>query len=444
MNHPTELGLVSLNMHSPSTAILDITELRGRVFPNPGPRKIARYDSPVQDAPAHSPLDKMFFDLPLELLVEIATYLRPLDIVRLARVNKVVRGLLMRRSAACIWRASLRTANALPPTPTEIPEPLLVALLFLPECTICGRYTDDNVDFFLRAKLCSECWGIDLIPVTDTGFAKLLYVATSKGTSLGSVNVCLREDYKRIKSKHEALQATRDAKALQGWTKQQIKLVEKRAKSARLLSKWFKSWTKNRPVNERLSRRERRQRISARVADVEARLSGMGYQRSEVKLLKTLGSKKWHDWVANPGPLDEQGKLYSVYSSSILEPSNNFIISAADDAILPSFPHNTDIPLICAEVRATMEAQTPGETFEFEIQAKDADIEHAAQAWRDVLELTLLNLLPTDTRPAEVGTSDYKLILVATRRFHLLFKAKIYELQCQGIALLPEELPRSI
>ncbi|KAL5633564.1 hypothetical protein ACGC1H_003900 [Rhizoctonia solani] len=471
MNHPTELGLVSLNMHSPSTAILDITELRGRVFPNPGPRKIARYDSPVQDAPAHSPLDKMFFDLPLELLVEIATYLRPLDIVRLARVNKVVRGLLMRRSAACIWRASLRTANALPPTPTEIPEPLLVALLFLPECTICGRYTDDNVDFFLRAKLCSECWGIDLIPVTDTGFAKLLYVATSKGTSLGSVNVCLREDYKRIKSKHEALQATRDAKALQGWTKQQIKLVEKRAKSARLLSKWFKSWTKNRPVNERLSRRERRQRISARVADVEARLSGMGYQRSEVKLLKTLGSKKWHDWVANPGPLDEQAweillprllhhleegrkrlrcsvrqptldavllriqdRLKPISciqpksgienwailstpnsSSSILEPSNNFIISAADDAILPSFPHNTDIPLICAEVRATMEAQTPGETFEFEIQAKDADIEHAAQAWRDVLELTLLNLLPTDTRPAEVGTSDYKLILGTNR-----------------------------
>ncbi|KAL5633565.1 hypothetical protein ACGC1H_003900 [Rhizoctonia solani] len=197
----------------------------------------------------------------------------------------------------------------------------------------------------------------------------------------------------------------------------------------------------------------------------------MGYQRSEVKLLKTLGSKKWHDWVANPGPLDEQAweillprllhhleegrkrlrcsvrqptldavllriqdRLKPISciqpksgienwailstpnsSSSILEPSNNFIISAADDAILPSFPHNTDIPLICAEVRATMEAQTPGETFEFEIQAKDADIEHAAQAWRDVLELTLLNLLPTDTRPAEVGTSDYKLILGTNR-----------------------------
>ncbi|EUC54876.1 hypothetical protein RSOL_075960 [Rhizoctonia solani AG-3 Rhs1AP] len=471
MNDPTELGLVSLNMnHDSSTAIHDITELAGRTFSNLIPRKIARYESPVQDAPAHSPLDKMFFDLPLELLVEIATYLRPLDIVRLARVNKVVRGLLMRRSAACIWRTSLRTANALPPTPTELPEPLLVALLFLAECTICGRYTDDDVDFFLQAKLCSECQGTDLIPAGDTGFAKLLYVSTSKDKSLGLVSLCLRNDYKRIKSKHEALQATRDAKALQVWTKQQIKLVENRTKSARLLSKWFKTWTKNRPVNERLSRRERRQRTSARVADVEARLSGMGYQYSEVRLLRTLRAKNWREWVANSGPLDEQAweillphllhhleegrkrlrcsvrqpaldavlfriqdrlkpisciqpldtENWAMLSTSnsgsfIPEPSNNFTISADKDAILPSFPHNTDVLVICAEVRAVMEAQTPGETFEFEIQTKDAEIEHAAQAWRDVLELTLLNLLPTDTRPAEIGAPDYKLILGTDR-----------------------------
>ncbi|KAH7326835.1 hypothetical protein B0J17DRAFT_220782 [Rhizoctonia solani] len=84
---------------------------------------------------------------------------------------------------------------------------------------------------------------------------------------------------------------------------------------------------------------------------------------------------------------------------------------SGNDIALPSFPHNSDIPLICPEVQATMEAPTSNETFGLEIQTKDGDIEHAAQAWRDVLELTLLNLLSADTRPAEVGTSEYKLVI---------------------------------
>ncbi|CAE6415806.1 unnamed protein product [Rhizoctonia solani] len=473
MDHSTRLGLVSLN-HGPSTAIRGIkdeTRLEGRTSPNPSPRKITRYKSPVQDIHlAHSPLDKMF-DLPLELLVEIATYLRPLDIIRLARVNKISRGLFLRRSAACVWRAALRIANALPPVSTDLPDHLLAALLFLAECTICGKYTDENADFFLRVKLCAECRGTDLIPATGISFAKLLFVSPSKGTSLRSSNVCLREDYKKIKSKHEALQTTRDAQALKSWTKEQLKIVEDRSKSARLLSKWFKTWTKSRQVNQRLSRKERRQLTNARVTDIEVGMAKMGYQRSEVRHLRVLEPQKWREWVANSGPLDEQawelltphllhhlekhrkrlrcsarqptldGILLRIQNrlkpisciqpqldieswtllsapndgSPAPEPIDSCASSPDNDIFLPSFPHNTDILLICAGVQAAMEAQTPRETFELEIQTKDSDIEHAAQAWRDVLELALLNLLPTDTRPAEVETSEYKLVLGNSR-----------------------------
>ncbi|CAE7187521.1 unnamed protein product [Rhizoctonia solani] len=471
MNHPTRLDSPSLN-HDTHTTIGGMKDETGagEITPPFLSRKRARYESPVQYAlPAYSPLEKMLFDLPLELLVEIATYLRPLDIVRLARVNKICRGLIMRRSAACIWRAALRTANALPPTPISLAEPRLTALLFLAECSICGGYTGENVDFYLQVKLCVECRGTDIIPVTDPSVTKFIFASSSKGTLMASSKICLREDYKRIKSKYQALQAARDPKALGGWTKEQLKIVEDRSKSARLLSKWQKNWMKTRPAsqNQRLSRKERRQLTNARVASIEARMIEMGYQRSEVRHLKNLEPKKRREWIANSGPLDEQawelamphllhhlekqrkrircserqptlnGMLLRVQNrlepisciqlqlnpedrdslsasksdEIISEPIDNCPISPNSNTILPSFPHSADIPLICADVQVIMEAESPSEAFEFEIQTKESEIEHAAQAWRDVLELTLLDLLPTDTRPADTGTSEYKLVL---------------------------------
>ncbi|KAH7326836.1 hypothetical protein B0J17DRAFT_220773 [Rhizoctonia solani] len=159
MDHPTrDHGGSTTTRHTNDEA----GPLGERTLPNLPPRKIARYESPVQvDPPFYSPLDKIFLNLPLELLVEIATYLRPLDLIRLSRVGKTLHGLFMNRSASCIWRVALRTAGALPPIPTDLPEPLLAALLFLAECTICGKYTDESVNFVLQVKLCSECRSTD-------------------------------------------------------------------------------------------------------------------------------------------------------------------------------------------------------------------------------------------------------------------------------------------
>ncbi|CAE6451862.1 unnamed protein product [Rhizoctonia solani] len=472
-----QLIIVNRN-HDQSTTVDHIKDetglIGGRSSPGPSPRKMARHESPVQVAPAsHSPLDKIFLDLPLELLLEIAMYLRPLDLIRLSRVGKTIHGLLVSRSASWIWRVALRAVDALPPISTDLPEALLAALLFLAECTICGKYTDEDINFFLQVKLCSECRSTDLVPATGM-FAKLLFVSTSKhqgsafsGTSPKLSNVCLRGDYDKIKSKHDALQATRNSQALKSWIDEQVEAVDSRSKSARLLVKWFKTWSKRRRTDPGLSKRERRRLTCARVADVDARMTMMGYQRSELRHLRTLERKKWREWVANSEPLDDhawelilphllhhleeyrkrlrrserqpalnsissriQDRLKSISciqsqfdieewallstsprNSPIPESIDNYASLLENDITLPSFPHNNDIPLICPEVQAAMEAPIPNETFELEIQTKDGDIEHAAQAWRDVLELTLLNLLPADTRPAQVGTSEYKLII---------------------------------
>ncbi|CAE6528693.1 unnamed protein product [Rhizoctonia solani] len=472
--------------------------------PNLRPNKIARYEVLAElDPPSISPLVKVFTDLPLDILVEISTYLRPLDLIRISRVNKMLRGLLMRRSAKCIWRATLHAANALPPNSTNLPEPLITALLFLAECTICGEYTDEVIDFVLQAKLCLDCRKTRTISVTDNDCTKLISMSNPQGASLKSGNVCLREDYERIKSKRAALQATGDTRALKRWTKERIEAVKDRSKvefhspshafnltrsrvqNARLLAKWFKTWVGKKRVKQGLPRKERRKLTNALVADIETRMNQMGYMRSEMRQLKYSEHKKWRKWIVNLELLDDQGKLYSIRripahlpienaawelllphllhhlernrtslrrsqrqptlnsilsrirsrlkpisyirpqfdvkewvslsvpasSSSTSESADDYESSLDNNMILPSFPHNNDILFLCPEVQAIVEAQTPRETFELEIQTMDSPMEYASRAWRDVLELTLLNLLPEGTQPVETGTSGYKVIL---------------------------------
>ncbi|CAE6370489.1 unnamed protein product [Rhizoctonia solani] len=296
---------------------------------NLAPRKRIRCENSLQDAlPLYSPLYKMFRDLPLELLLEIALYLRPLDLIRLSRVDKTLRRLLMRRAAIGIWRTVLRNVDALPPSPAEISEPLLASLLFLAECTICGGYTDENVDFALRVKPCLECRKTNIIPAASTKISKFLFKANAKGSAflphLGILNpidcfltagaslklsgVCLRRDYETMESKHDALQATGDIQALRQWTRDRLEIVQDRCKNSTILSKWFKAWVKKRRAKQspQMSRRERRKLANARVEDVMCRMVKMGYQRSEVQSLKTSEARRWRTWMANYSNLPDE------------------------------------------------------------------------------------------------------------------------------------------
>ncbi|CAE6469253.1 unnamed protein product [Rhizoctonia solani] len=101
-------------------------------------RKIPRCEYPAQDdVPSNLPhLVKTLIDLPLDILIEIAARLQPLDMIQLSRVNNALRGLLMRRSAACMWRTSLCNVGALPPVSTDLTEAQLAVLLFSGECTV--------------------------------------------------------------------------------------------------------------------------------------------------------------------------------------------------------------------------------------------------------------------------------------------------------------------
>ncbi|KAJ3751980.1 hypothetical protein EV360DRAFT_13759, partial [Lentinula raphanica] len=73
-------------------------------------------------------------DLPLEIILEIYSYLMPFDILRLSRTSKDIRAFLMTRSNASVWRTARYNVPELPPLPSDLTEPQYANLAFDSYC----------------------------------------------------------------------------------------------------------------------------------------------------------------------------------------------------------------------------------------------------------------------------------------------------------------------
>ncbi|KAG0705076.1 hypothetical protein DFH29DRAFT_908698 [Suillus ampliporus] len=92
----------------------------------------------------------------LDVLFEIFGFLRPLDLLSLARTSKEFRNLLMRKSNAFIWRASRSLIPNLPDCPADLSEPQYACLAFDPHCHNCGEI-GYNIIWQFRVKYCGPC-----------------------------------------------------------------------------------------------------------------------------------------------------------------------------------------------------------------------------------------------------------------------------------------------
>jgi hypothetical protein len=63
--------------------------------------------------------------------------LPPLDLLRLTRTNKTLRGLLMSRNSRHVWIVTLGTVPYCPPIPEGMTEPAWVRLAFENACHVC-------------------------------------------------------------------------------------------------------------------------------------------------------------------------------------------------------------------------------------------------------------------------------------------------------------------
>jgi hypothetical protein len=90
---------------------------------------------------------------------QIFGFLKPLDLLSLARTSKAFRNLLMCKSNAFIWRASRALIPKLPHCPADLSEPQYARLAFDPHCHVSQfpsvRYRFHKVT--LRREIVQNC-----------------------------------------------------------------------------------------------------------------------------------------------------------------------------------------------------------------------------------------------------------------------------------------------
>lgn len=94
--------------------------------------------------------------MPVEMWLEILSFLSPQDVLQLARSSKDLRSIFMSRSSMPIWKAARRTVEC--PSPiTGFSEPAWANLMFMNTCHYCWKSVIRQIDFVFRTRICSKC-----------------------------------------------------------------------------------------------------------------------------------------------------------------------------------------------------------------------------------------------------------------------------------------------
>ncbi|KAG1750274.1 hypothetical protein EDB19DRAFT_2022527 [Suillus lakei] len=146
----------------------------------------------------------------MDILCQILSFLRPMDLLNLSRITKAFRSLLMQKSSAFIWREARRQIANFPNCPTDLSEPQYANLAFYPHCHGCGKGVR-SVIWPLRARYCSTClktWTITWSEIHASGppcknknnckwFA--IPAADVKMGTRKAVLLCLRSQFEALK-----------------------------------------------------------------------------------------------------------------------------------------------------------------------------------------------------------------------------------------------------
>ncbi|CAE6439936.1 unnamed protein product [Rhizoctonia solani] len=260
--------------------------------------------TPLQSSDrSHEP--QSFMNLPPEIIVEIATFVTPGDLIYLCRTNKPLRNMFFRKPAASIWRLSQSNVPGLPPCPIGMSEPAYAALLFTPFCSLCGTKTGLPPDPYIRVRLCVFCRdtrvrdvskyvGADkpepvFIPSTCSKFLRPRgrgYVDGSRGP------YCLREELEAGKAIREFMKGT------EGW--------EEKARDNLREATQLKTFIRTLSVSD-LSWKENM--IKAKRESVRHKLRVLGWEQEEMELSDDL-KRQWDRIVDVPTPLTERNWAY--------------------------------------------------------------------------------------------------------------------------------------
>ncbi|RDX40624.1 hypothetical protein OH76DRAFT_1412844 [Lentinus brumalis] len=122
--------------------------------------------------------------LPIDVFLQVASYLSPLELLRCTRTSRMLRRTLLFRKNRPLWRTVLHSIPQLPMCPNDMSEPSYAALVFDEHCFACGVEDAHCVDYALRVRLCEFCWntkvgeGVDVLNATPEAVSCMVTMLT--------------------------------------------------------------------------------------------------------------------------------------------------------------------------------------------------------------------------------------------------------------------------
>ncbi|CAE6399474.1 unnamed protein product [Rhizoctonia solani] len=437
------------------------SESGSELEPEPA-RKRTRHLDAKQDRPRKVAKTLGLKNMPVEVLIEIARYVVPVDLIMLSRVNKFFRELFMDKRSAGIWRSALQNLPELPPCPDDVSEPQYVAMIFTKRCSVglCGRYAPREMDPALLVRLCARCRDRELVETSRVTDATL--VLSSRGLVPGRshqrISWCLYDEARAVKVKLNELIAAGDQEALRKWEDERRKLVRKRQKAAVPLREWLKDREQEREWE--LTRLK-----AAREAEIRSRLIKLGWESADFKCHDDWRHKQWTSMVLNPKPLTEKiwddilphllGHLeinrkqrleQEKAMRRVLRQHNLYVWFDEIESQLPPFARawyvrdsgSTDRPMKpmdnrsasafvpymvlrqaspttsqmqrWTEYQAILDNDVSDEQFLVDFEKKKPLFQELFENWQRSLEDQLIRLLPDDTHPANFTSSTFDMV----------------------------------
>ncbi|KEP45345.1 hypothetical protein V565_285140 [Rhizoctonia solani 123E] len=242
-------------------------------------------------------------NMPIDIFVEIASHLMPIDILALSRSNKSFRNLLMNRSSLHIWHAVMKNVPGLPPCPAGLSEPSYLSLLFSKTCSMCGKAARVGPDKLLLVRLCASCRqaNMRLIMInSDAVRLKLKSVAIAPGNRRVGNGYVLRDDLAQIQTEHQRMTRSGGKSALESWEKERKQAIAQRKQASQVLSNILGSYQRD---EEQIAK----DASNVRRSEIERRLGELGWTKEDIPFYwRSTHYRAYTALVNQPKPLTER------------------------------------------------------------------------------------------------------------------------------------------
>ncbi|KAG8718246.1 hypothetical protein FRC09_012950 [Ceratobasidium sp. 395] len=278
----------------------DLKGENGELEPAAPKRKRARAPQATNTAPRKKQVRgkqgrlEGLMKMPIDIFTEIALNLMPKDIISLARANKSFRTLLMTKSSIHVWRGAMRNVPGIPACPPDLSEPHYLALIYAPNCSMCGTTSSRRMDEMLRVRLCPSCRSEHLIKLALVMPKIIIFVPSSNKIvpnkrRRGWERYALKSDVQEVQAKWDEVEKTGDSKMLEEWKDTRKWELELRSSQARALTAFLDNLDRGRGLE--LVDLKKQHRLA-----VNERLLGSGWDKDDLVFYYPR-SREWSSLV---------------------------------------------------------------------------------------------------------------------------------------------------